>query len=201
MTLYRFRDRFLGFSVRVGTAFSKLGLSPNQWTVISLIPALLAVYFLVNQSFVAAALLFLFSAFLDLVDGSVARVTGRETLLGAYLDAIVDRYVEAIVIFGLLFSALPGFYLASESWVALYLFGTMMAIYSKAAAMEKGVVEREMRGGLLERPERLIILFIGILAATANPVYLTYVVALLALLTNITALQRIFIVAGRARAS
>jgi phosphatidylglycerophosphate synthase len=199
MTLYKFRDRFLGFSVRVGVTFSRLGLSPNQWTLASLIPALLAVYFLVSQNFIAAAFLFLLSAFLDLVDGSVARVTGRVTMLGAYLDAIVDRYVEAIIIFGLLFSGLPGLYMPSEIWISLYLFGTMMAIYAKAAAREKDIVEREMRGGLLERPERLVILFIGILIASISVIYLTYVVVLLAVLTNITALQRIYIVSGKAR--
>jgi phosphatidylglycerophosphate synthase len=199
MTLYKIRERFSGFSIRVGAVFSRIGLSPNQWTVLSLVPALLAVYFLVNQSFIVAALLFLLSAFLDLVDGSVARVTGKETRLGAYLDTIVDRYVEAIIIFGLLFSGLPGLYMPAEGWLFLYFFGAMITTYAKSAAREKDIVEREVKGGLLERAERLIILFIGILIASINPLYLTYVVVLLALLTNISALQRIYIVSGKAR--
>jgi len=199
MTLYKMRERFSGLSIRIGTAFSRLGLSPNQWTVISLVPAILAVYFLVYQNFIAAALLFLFSVFLDIVDGSVARVTGRVTMFGAYLDTIVDRYVEAIIIFGLLFASLPGFYLPVQAWLFLYFFGSMITTYAKSAAKEKDIVVREIRGGLLERAERMIILFIGILIASVNPLYLTYIVVLLAVLTNISALQRIYIVSGKAK--
>jgi len=193
MTMYKKRQKFSGFSIKVGTAFSKLGLSPNQWTLVSIIPVLVAIYMLLNQDFISAAILFLISSFLDLVDGSVARVTGRVTKLGAYLDTVVDRYVEGIIAFGLLFASLPAFIIPAYSWVFLYFFGGLLTTYVKAAAKEKEIIPQgtELKGGLLERAERLIILFVGILAASINPLYLTYVMALLAVLTNISALQRI----------
>lgn len=191
MTLYKRRERFSHFSVKVGIAFSKIGLSPNQWTLISLLPALIAVWFLINNEFLVAAILFLISAFLDLVDGSVARVTGRVSKKGAYLDTVVDRYVEAFIIFGLLFTSLPPVVLPMAAWLVMYLFGGMMTTYVKAAAKEKELVEKELKGGLLERAERLIILFIGILLATVSPVVLSYIIVLLAVLTNVSALQRI----------
>ena len=192
MTLYKRRDRFSGFSVKVGILFSKIGLSPNQWTLISLIPVILAVYFLMNQEFIWAAILFIISSFIDLIDGSVARVTGKVSKLGAYLDTIVDRYIEGIIIFGLLFAGLPDLWLPISAWLFLYFFGGMMTTYAKAAAKEKELVEEELKGGLLERAERLIILFIGILLAYFDPFYLTYVIVVLAILTNITAIQRIY---------
>jgi hypothetical protein len=67
-----------------------------------------------------------------------------------------------------------------------------MTTYAKSAAKEKGVVYQELKGGLLERAERMIILFIGILLASVQPLFLTYVIIILAVLSNISALQRIW---------
>jgi archaetidylinositol phosphate synthase len=192
MVLYKRRDRFSQFSVKVGIAFSKLPLSANEWTLLSLVPVLVAVWFLVQGQFLLAAGLFLLSAFMDLIDGSVARVTGTASKKGAYLDTVVDRYVEGLIIFGLLFAGLPGFYMPAAFWLFLYFFGAMMITYVKAAAKEKELTEKELKGGFLERAERLIILFIGILIASFDLFYLTYTVVVLAVLSNITALQRIW---------
>ena len=193
--LYKNRQKFGGFFAKIGKVFSKIPLSPNQWTLISLLPVIAAVYFLSQQNFLIAGSLFIIASFLDMVDGAVARVTGKTSRFGAYLDTIVDRYVEAIILFGLLFVGLPGFYIPAYAWIFLYLFGSIMTTYAKAAAKEKEIIPegKELKGGILERAERLIILFIGIIAAAFNPMYLTYVIVLLAILTNISALQRIWI--------
>ena len=148
--------------------------------------------FLYYSQFLQAALLLFLSSFLDLVDGSVARVTGRVSRLGAYLDTITDRYVEFIIVLGILLAGIPGFLIPSAAWIIIYLFGAMMTTYAKAAAMEKGLTEREIRGGIFERAERLILLLAGLLLAALEPLYLTYTIALLAVLTNISALQRIW---------
>jgi phosphatidylglycerophosphate synthase len=193
MTLYKKRERFSGLSVKVGIVFSKLGLSPNQWTLVTILPTLAALWFLVKEQFLWAALFFFIAAFIDLVDGSVARVTGRVTKLGAYLDTIVDRYVEGLIVFGLLFESLHNLWLPIYAWIFIYFFGGLMTTYAKAAAKEKELVGKELRGGLMERAERLIILFIGILLAYFDPFYLTYVIVILAVLANVSALQRIWI--------
>ncbi len=192
MAMYAARERFQNLSIKVGIIFSKFGLSPNQWTMISLLPVLFAVYFLYYQEFIIAALLFILSSFLDLVDGSVARVTGRVSRVGAYLDTVVDRYVEGIIIIGLVFVSLPPFLVDARVWIMIFFFGGIMTTYVKAAAKEKELVTRELKGGLLERAERLIILFIGILLASIDMMFLTYVLVLLAILTNVTALQRMW---------
>ena len=199
--LYKNRQKFEQVSVKVGIAFSKIPLTPNQWTVLSLPPALIALYCLTQGNFLAAGAFFITSSFLDMVDGAVARVTGKASKFGAYLDTIVDRYVEAIVLFGLLFVGLPEFYIPAYAWIFAYLFGAMMTTYAKAAAKEKEIFERgqELKGGLLERAERLIILFVGVIAAAFNPMWLTYTIAGLAVLANASALQRMIIAKSAAR--
>jgi archaetidylinositol phosphate synthase len=192
MTLYKKRQRFEKLSVKTSIVFSRLGLSANQWTGLTLIPTFIALYFLVKADFIPASLFFILSAFFDLIDGSVARVTGTASKLGAYLDTIMDRYVEFLIVLGLLFVALPDIFLPVRVWIFLYLFGSMMTTYSKAAAKEKGLVEDELKGGALERAERLIILFIGILLASVDTVFLSYILMVLAVLTNLSALQRIW---------
>jgi archaetidylinositol phosphate synthase len=192
--MYKRRERFSGLSIKIGIAFSKLRISPNQWTLLSIIPALIAMYFLANSQFIYAAVLFILSSFMDLIDGSVARITGKASRLGAYMDTIVDRYVEGIIIFAMLFASLPDFYIPVYAWIFLYMFGSLMTTYSKSAAKEKElIIGKELKGGLLERAERLIILFIGILLAVIQPIYLTYVIVILAVLSNISAIQRIVI--------
>ncbi len=199
--LYKNRQMFDKLSTKIGIIFSKIPLSPNQWTIISLLPAFIAVYYLVQGDFLMAGAFFIVSSFLDMVDGAVARVTRTVSMFGAYLDTMVDRYVEAIILFGLLFVALPDFYIPAFAWIFLYLLGSMLTTYAKAAAKEKELVPsgKELKGGLLERAERLLILFFGILAASINPLYLTYVVAGLAFLTNVSALQRMAIAKGFAK--
>ena len=184
------RRKFSGMSERIGRIFSRIPLTPNAWTLLSLILAILVFYFLVQQNFLVSAILLLLAGFVDLVDGAVARYAHRVTKLGAYLDTIVDRYVEAIVIFGLLFISMPVLFVPAYFWIFLYFLGAFMTTYAKASAKEKGVGE-EIRGGILERAERLILLFVGILLAVFDVSYLLYVIILLALLSNVSALQRI----------
>ena len=187
MALYTKREKFNKLSITIGVICSKIPLSANQWTLVSLIPAIVAVYFLVKEQFLAAAVLFFISAAIDLVDGSVARVTGTVSKFGAYLDTIVDRYVEGMIIFGLLFASLPSFLVPAFAWIFLYFFGSMMTTYAKASAKEKELVieGKELKGGILERAERLIILFVGILIAVINPLYLGMLVEIFGNLLSI----------------
>jgi phosphatidylglycerophosphate synthase len=204
--LGRYRENFRGLSVRIGALFSRVPLSPNGWTLLSLFPAFLSALFLAANDFAVAALLFGLAASMDFIDGSVARVMGRTTKFGAYLDTVTDRYVEFIIIFGLFFASLPEFAagtwlkVSAEALLLLYLFGSLMTTYAKSAASEKGLVAGELKGGAAERAERMLILFAGIALAVLSPVYLVWVIALLAALSNLTALQRILAARKAAKA-
>ncbi len=185
------REKFKQLSIKIGIIFSKTGLSPNQWTALSILPAIIAAVLIVQHQFILGAFFLGIAAFLDFVDGSVARVTGRVTKFGAYFDTIVDRYIELAIITSLFFLELPQVLLPHRLWLLFYLFGSMMTTYAKAAAKEKDLVKTELKGGIMERAERMILLFMGILGAAYNPIILPAILAVLAIGTNITALQRI----------
>ncbi|MFA4906819.1 MAG: CDP-alcohol phosphatidyltransferase family protein [archaeon] len=191
--LYAIREKFSRISKAIGKAFSGTGLSPNQLSLISIPLALITVALIILQSFWLAALFLIITAFWDLVDGAVARETGKATKFGGYLDGVVDKYVETIIALSLLFVPLPAFFVPAAFWIALYVFGEMNTTYAKAAAVEKGASKTEIRGGILERPERTIILLIGILLASFGLAYLTYIIVILAVLSNVTVLQRILL--------
>ncbi|MFH1895020.1 MAG: CDP-alcohol phosphatidyltransferase family protein [archaeon] len=185
------REKFKSISIKTGLIFGKLPLTPNQWTLFSLVPALICFYFLLKQDFVFAAVFFGLAAFVDVIDGAVARVQGKTTKKGAYLDTITDRYVELIVFLGLFFVSLPVFYFSSQLWIFLCLFGGLMTTYSKAAAKEKLFLESELKGGLMERPERLLLLFFILVAGIFSLKLSLYLIVLFAVLSNLTAFQRI----------
>ena len=142
--LYKKRKYFDNISENVGKVLSKICPYPNAWTMFAIIPAILTSYFLVNQSFLVAASLFALTAVVDFIDGSVARTMKRVSNFGAYLDTVVDRITEFIVLTGLFFVNYPDFILPTKFWVFLFLFGSLMTTYVKAAAYEKKIVNKEV---------------------------------------------------------
>ena len=180
-----------GFRKTIGEVFSKFGLSPNQWTIVSLIVAALAFVFILTSQFILGAVFIALSGFVDLIDGAVARYTGRVTKEGAYIDTIADRYAEILYVLPLAFLSLPTVFLPFKAWLVLYVFGAMMTTYAKAAAKEKELGVEEIRGGIVERAERVSIYAIGLLLASVDVLYLSYAVILLAILVNVSALQRV----------
>lgn len=191
-------------SIRIGIIFSRIPLTPNQWTVLSVLPAIVGFYFLLQREMLVAILCFCFSALIDAIDGGVARVTGAVTNLGAYLDGIFDRIIEGLLLFGLLFSGfVSDYYLPSYAWLALLLFaGTVFTSYARAYADHRKALTDEKKlhrmSGLLERPERLILIFAGMVLWFVQPIYLTYAIAAAAILSCVTVLQRIWFVVKNA---
>jgi len=188
-------------SVKLGVIFSKFGLSPNAWTMMALIPALLGFHALYYGNLMNALILFFISGAIDAIDGAVARVTGAVSEMGAFLDGVIDRYVEILLYIGLLFylSYIPvTFILPSSVWIALLIHGALMPSFIRAYADHRKVVtegeDHKKMGGVLERAERMTLLFIGMLLGYYNIVWLLYMIASTAVLGNITAFQRIYYV-------
>ena len=187
------RYLFKGLEKKIGIIFSSLPFTPNHYTIASIFFALGSFYFLINQELILTIIFFLIAGFLDFVDGSVARYKGLESKIGAYLDTIVDRYVENFLLIGMLFLPLPEIFLSAKIWIALIIFGSLMTTYSKAAAKEKELTDQELKGGLFSRGERIIFLLLSLVLGVidASFIWTTYLLILIAFLTNITALQRI----------
>lgn len=188
------REKFQWISEKVGLFFSKSRLHPNFFTLISLLFGFFCFLFLVKNNLILAILFFLLAAFTDFIDGAVARASQKATKLGAYLDTICDRYIEGIVFLGFLFLPLPDFLFPASIWIFLSLFGSLMTTYSKAAAIEKRVIEEELKKGLFERPERMILIFLSMVFGIFNLSWLVYILVIFAILSNFTAWQRIFFV-------
>ena len=187
------REKFKIISEKVGQIFSKFGPSPNQYTLISLFFVLISFYSLIKQNLLGALIFFLIAAFLDFVDGAVAKFSKKETKKGAYLDTICDRYVEGIILLGFLFLPLPDFLLPAKIWIFLAFFGSLMTTYTKAAAKEKGLVETELKKGLFGRAERIILIILAIFLGIFNLNWVIYPIIILAIFSNITAIERIFL--------
>jgi phosphatidylglycerophosphate synthase len=167
-------------------------LTPNQYTYLSGVFALVGLWFMFKTDLVWAIIFFLIAAGLDFVDGAVARAKNMSSKVGAYLDTVFDRYVEGIIFFGMFFLSLPVVFIPGQAWVYLAIFGSVVTTYVKAAAKEKDLVNQELKGGLLSRGERLILIFIALVLGVMYPdyLYMTYVVAIIAVLANFTAIQR-----------
>jgi len=187
------RVKFKKIEIKVGEIFSKLGLTPNQYTLLSLFFVILSFCFLIKVNLVLAFIFFVPAAALDSVDGAVARFLQKATKKGAYLDTICDRYVEGIILLGFLFLPLPDFFLPAKFWIFLALFGSFLTTYAKAAAKEKGVTQTEIKKGFLTRPERIILIVISLILGVFNPSWIIYPIIILAILSNVTALQRIYL--------
>jgi CDP-diacylglycerol--glycerol-3-phosphate 3-phosphatidyltransferase len=175
----------------------RLGFSPNALTIVgSLLTA--SVGLLIAQGwFLAAGIcLWLFSA-TDTLDGALARATNRVTTFGAFLDSVCDRYAEAAVFFGLVwwYQSLGNSLGVALAYVALV--GSLMVSYARARAEGVGLQASEV--GWFQRPERIILLGIGLLAAAFLPSALLVALALLAILTTVTVLQRVLHVARASR--
>jgi archaetidylinositol phosphate synthase len=187
------REKFKKVYNWTGNIFSKIGLTPNQYTLISLVFVVISFYFLIRFNFTLALIFFLIAAILDFIDGAVAKFLQKETKKGAYLDTICDRYVEGIILLGFLFLPLPNVLLPAKIWIFLAFFGSLMTTYSKAAAKEKELTQVEIKKGLLGRSERIILISLAIFFGILNFPWMIYPIVVLAILSNITALQRIYL--------
>ena len=173
---------------------ARLGVSPNLLTSIGLLLSMVTALVIAQGYMVVGGLLVVFAGIFDMLDGAMARVRNAATTFGAFLDSTLDRYSESIILFGLLWYTLqhPGLQdllwpaLHEQTWMITFIFvsvvGSLMVSYTKARAEGLGI---ECRGGLLARPERVIILAIGLLSNTS-----TWALAILAVFSNITAVER-----------
>jgi len=177
----------------IGRALARTGMTPNALTVVGCIlnfgvGAILAL----GYQWQGGILVLVVGAF-DTLDGALARASGRATTFGAFLDSTLDRYSEAAIFFGILADAVR----RGDIQVVLLTYaaaiGSLMVSYARARAEGLG-----LRGdvGWLQRPERVVILGLGLILGLVVPA-----LWILAILTNLTALQRILHVRNLTRGS
>jgi CDP-diacylglycerol--glycerol-3-phosphate 3-phosphatidyltransferase len=170
---------------------ARLGVSPNHLTVLGFLGNVGAAALAARGEFLPAGLVMLVASALDLLDGALARATGRATSFGAVFDATLDRFSEAAVLGGL------AFYYAGrgerEEIVLCFaaLAGSVLVSYVRAHALARGL---DLREGLFTRAERVLLLGGGLIISQVR-----IALWILAVAANATAVQRLYVAWARFR--
>lgn len=160
----------------------KIPLSPNTITITGF-TLTVASSLLLAHNLTLGAFCLLPAGLFDMLDGIVARTSGKSSLFGAFLDSVLDRYSDAVILLAIAWNLgnaeqTTGVYLALATLV-----GSFAISYARARAEALGV---SCTHGLMERTERLLFLFFGAVSG-----YMVPVLWLLSVLTHFTVLQRI----------
>ena len=149
-----------------------LGITANMVTMFGLLVNLVAAFCLATDRLIAAGLLILFGASFDMIDGAVARARTSTNSSGALLDSVIDRYSEAVIFLGALiyFHHLQNFIGVVLVFAAV--IGSILVSYVRAKA--EGL-QIECKVGLMQRPERIILLALGVLVQGVIPDQYTFV--------------------------
>ena len=188
MFTQRFQEWVRAGARRVVAAIHLSGISPNALTLMGLTVTTIAAVLIGLGWLIPGGLVLLFAALFDILDGAVARVANRVNRYGAFLDSTTDRYAEIVTYAALLyhFVSRSGGQL-SAMLVIVALGGSLLVSYVRARAQSLGFT---CEGGILARPERVVITVAGLVV----PPLLIPALWVLAVLTNVTALQRIWLV-------
>ena len=184
----------------LGKGLGQIGIKPNHITIMGLVLTFYAAWLLYNQKIYEAFLVGLIAALFDGADGLVARATKTSSIRGGYLDATLDRYADCIAFSALILcnwvKPLPIEeldFISGQVWAMAAMIGAFQTSYCRAAAERLGVSQEGI--GLIERPERWFILGMGLLVGELMgdvETIITIVVAILAVLGNWTALERMY---------
>ena len=170
----------------IGAFLNRLGITPNAITLLGLVGTTIGAYVISQGKMTLGGIILLLFVFVDVLDGTMARLRGESSDFGGFVDSVSDRYAEFITFGGLVY-----YFLSQENYLGVMVTfaataGSVLVSYVKARAEGLGFTAKV---GLLTRVERYIVL---IPALIFNQPYLA--VILIAVLGNITALQRIFYV-------
>jgi archaetidylinositol phosphate synthase len=186
--LTKLKQRAQSQLTSVAASIHYLGLTPNHVSILGIAFAVLSAFIYwqwkVDPLFlILAPLLILTSGFLDALDGAMARLYGETTKFGGFFDSLLDRYADALILCGIILGGLTEVY-----WGLAALLGSLLVSYSRARAEAAGVKMESV--GLVERAERLLLLVLASLLAFIWIDALNWGILVLAILTNLTVIQR-----------
>lgn len=175
-----------------------IGITANMVTLVGFVVNLIAAFYFATGRLVTGGILILFGGSFDMIDGAVARAQRNQRASGALLDSVIDRYSEGFLLLGALIyfyslESLLGIVLAFSAW-----FGSILVSYVRARAEGLQVT---CKVGLMQRPERIILLGAGTLLQGAllhkfpslqnTGMILLCTLGILTLTSHITAIHRL----------
>lgn len=177
------RARFKGVLDPVGAFLNRLGILPNTMTILGLAGTTIGAVFLAQGYMTIGGLFILIMGAVDALDGTMARLRGEPENFGAFVDSVTDRYAELVTFAGLLYY----FAMRQDTLSALAVFfaaaGSVLVSYVRARGQSLGF---ETKIGILTRMERYMVLAPSLIFNI--PLVGIWIIAVLA---NLTALQRI----------
>lgn len=195
------RDRVRGLAVPVAAFLGRLGLTPNALTVMGFAGSCVAAVAAASGWWLAAAILVLVFASFDLFDGTLARVQGRVSRFGAFLDSTLDRAGEAIVYLGIAVGSLAAGFTTGAVLAAAAMGAAFMVSYTRAKSESLGFTPGTGMAnvGLAPREVRIVILVVGLIATAYGLGALAVTLGLIAALATVTTIQRVVHVRAQAR--
>jgi len=169
-----------------------MNINPNFVSVFGLLASIVAFCFIIKGFIFWAGMMVIISGLSDMIDGQLARHTGRVNPFGALFDSTLDRYAEGLIFLGLTIH----FWERSLFVVILIIIavvGSLLVSYTKARAESLGV---KKLGGLMQRKERLIILILGFIIGSieyTGDIALGLAIGIIAVLSNFTVIQRLIL--------
>jgi CDP-diacylglycerol---glycerol-3-phosphate 3-phosphatidyltransferase len=164
----------------VARTLALTGATPNVITLIGVVLNGLVALVVAAGFFTIGGVLLLAVALFDAIDGALARVTNQKTRFGAFLDSTTDRYAEAFILLGVLYAFHENATVTILAYIVIV--GSLLVSYTRARAEGLGL---RCEVGMLARPERVIILALGLITGLIIPA-----LAVLAVFTHLTTIQR-----------
>lgn len=178
------RVRFRGVLDPIGAFLNRIGLMPNTMTILGLLGNTVGAFFLSQGKMTYGGFIILAMGPVDALDGTMARLRGEPSEFGAFVDSVTDRYSELVIFGGLIM-----YYVQQGDWIAalatyLAASGSVLVSYVRARAASLGY---DTKVGILTRMERYLVLAPTLVLNI--PLVGLWIIAILA---NITVLQRIW---------
>jgi len=189
MVLNKYRENTRGYLEAIVKPLGRLGVTPNTLTALGLILSLISAYLFYLGKPRLAALVLLVGSLIDALDGTLARLTGKVSRFGAFLDSTFDRVSDGAILFGIALGNLADWRVAFITFMGAYLVS-----YERCRAELAG--SGKLAVGIAERAERLLILIAFSLAGVR---YVKYGVYLVGILAWITVFQRMLVAYRRLR--
>lgn len=182
-------------STKIGYVFDRyLPFSASHYTLFSGITAGFAVFFAYFHHYYGSIVLFLMAASCDIIDGAVARQRNTASPLGAYIDGVMDRFVDFAVLFSFFFFDIKTIGMSIGAWISIASFVAILPSFNVAYANHRHVVNDDhetLIWRIMNRGEMFILMLLILISSMFSPIVAGYLLCLFVVLSLITIIQTI----------